>query len=456
MCQDGSAEFISASLCSLAAESEQAAQSLSERFLQCRIERDGAVQERRADAFDRDGRRAYRVLRRHRPRMGRRTRGVALLLAIAVEECGGLTRLSVHRDAHLARRLAILRAPIQIVDGQEEGRTLVPPEIPAPEYDFRLCQREAVLQIGDEPLCEDVVDHLCTRDVVCHRCDAEESLGKRGIERNHRAEIPRVEPVEQMDVVECRVGTRPVDNLLIRLEIAAIAVDGHLDAEIGERERDVDRRHLGADAPLDVLICKLLRELLCEHARRVLRLRHRDDERNRLLRHILRADAHDELTPICAGAYELLVLERIVAVVARKEMLRRIPRELAATEGADEREPADTRKRIRRCIVPESQLICNAVLAVSLTQHTRVVRINPRHYLDVTELHRAIYDLYRLVTERDRRRPKLRRLPPRSRRAAECTDIRRCLLVGVHRSAAAAALDRANLLGHETHLPFDG
>lgn len=171
---------------------------------------------------------------------------------------------------------------------------------------------------------------------------------------------------------------------------------------------------------------------------------------------ILRADAHDELTPICAGAYELLVLERIVAVVARKEMLRRIPRELAAAEGADEREPADTRKRIRRCIVPESQLICNAVLAVSLTQHTRVVRINPRHYLDVTELHRAIYDLYRLVTERDRRRPKLRRLPPRSRRAAECTDIRRCLLVGVHRSAAAAALDRANLLGHETHLPFDG
>ena len=413
------------------------------------------MQERRADAFDRDGRRAHRVLRRHRPRMGRRTRGVALLLAIAVEECGGFACLSVHRDAHLARRLAILRAPIQIVDGQEERRTLVPPEIPAPEYDFRLCQREAVLQIRDKPLCEDVVDHLCTRDVVCHRCDAEESLGKRGIERNHCAEIPRVEAVEQMDVVERRVGTRPVDNLLIRLEIAAIAVDGHLDAEIGERERDVDRRHLGADTPLDVLICKLLRELLCEHARRVLRLRHRDDERNRLLWHILRADAHDELTPICAGAYELLVLERIVAVVARKEMLRRIPRELAAAERAHERELTDARERRCRRLIPECELARDAVLAVFLTENPLVVRIDPRHHLDVSELHRAVHGLHRLVTERDRRRPKLRRLPPRSRRAAECTDIRRCLLVGVHRSAAAAALDRANLLRHETHLPFD-
>ena len=312
------------------------------------------MQERRTDAFHRNGRRAHRVLVRHRPRMGRRARDVALLPAILIEECGGLTRLPVHRDAHLPRLFAILRAPIQIVDGQEERRTLVLVEIPAPEYDFRLCQREAVLQIRDEPLREEIVDHIRAGSVVCHRRDAEATLGKGGIERRDCTEIPRVEAVEQMNVVERRVGARPVDDLLVRLEIAALAANGHLDTEIGEREWDVDRRHLRADTPLDVLICELLRELLCEHARRVLGLRHRYDEWNRPRGHILRADTHDELPSVAAGAHELLVLERVVAVATCKEMLRRLTRELSAAERANERQLCNARKCGYGRIVPES------------------------------------------------------------------------------------------------------
>ena len=67
------------------AGTEQVAQSLSERFLQCRIERDGAVQERRADAFDRNGWRTYRVLVRHRLWMGRRGRDVPFLPPVLIE-----------------------------------------------------------------------------------------------------------------------------------------------------------------------------------------------------------------------------------------------------------------------------------------------------------------------------------------------------------------------------------
>ena len=258
-----------------------------------------------------------------------------------------------------------------------------------------------------------------------------------------------------MDVIERRVGARPVDDLLVRLEIAAIAVNGHLDTEVGEREWDVDRRHLGADAPLDVLSHELLREFLRENSRGVLRLRHRHGERNRLPGHILRADAHDERAPIRAGMHELLVLERVVAVAAREEMLRRLSRELSAAEGTDERELTDARKRLHRRIVPERELARDALLAVFLTENPLVVRVDTRHHLDVPQLHRAVYDLHRLVTECDRRRPKDLFVRPRNRRAAERTDICRRLRIRVHRSAAAAALDRANLLRHEDHLPFD-
>ena len=177
--------------------------------------------------------------------------------------------------------------------------------------------------------------------------------------------------------------------------------------------------------------------------------------RDRPLRDILRADPHDELPPIAAGAHEFLVLKRIVTVAAREEMLRRLARELPAAERAHKRELTDARKRFCRRIVPERELARDAVLAVFLTENPLVVRVDTRHHLDVSELHRPIHDLHRLVTERDRRRPKDLLVRPRNRRAAECTDIRRRLLVGIHRPAAAAALDRANLLRHEDHLPFD-
>lgn len=136
-------------------------------------------------------------------------------------------------------------------------------------------------------------------------------------------------------------------------------------------------------------------------------------------------------------------------------MLRRLSRELSAAEGTDECELTDAGKRLRCRIVPAFELARDTVLAVFLTQHPLVVRVDTRHHLHMPQLHRAVYDLHRLVAERDRRRPKDLRIRPRNRRAAERTDIRRRLLIRVHRPAAAAALDRTNLLRHEDHLPFD-
>ena len=52
------------------------------------------------------------------------------------------------------------RAPIQIVNGQEEGRALVLAEILSPAHDFCLRQCETVLQIGDEPFRKEIVDHI--------------------------------------------------------------------------------------------------------------------------------------------------------------------------------------------------------------------------------------------------------------------------------------------------------
>ena len=88
-------------------------------------------------------------------------RDVALLPAILIEKRSGAPRLAVHRDAHLPCIFAVLCASIQIVDGQEEGRALVLAEIPSPEQDLCLRQCEAVLQIDDEPLREQVVDYIC-------------------------------------------------------------------------------------------------------------------------------------------------------------------------------------------------------------------------------------------------------------------------------------------------------
>ena len=104
------------------------------------------------------------------------------------------------------------------------------PKISSPNHNLGFLKGEGFFKIADQPLREDIINHLHPRGIVRLCRNPEITLSKGRIKRHNFAKIPWIQPIQEMNIIERRVWAGPVDNFFIGLKIPPITLHRHFDA----------------------------------------------------------------------------------------------------------------------------------------------------------------------------------------------------------------------------------